>query len=204
MSLYLYDDARVKRIWKSRKADVSLEFYHVDETNTLRRAVSWVVDIVVVISLAWFAAYGFGTQIRIAGQSMMPGLEGDDVVLMDRLTYDFTEPARFDVVVFQREDRKSNVKRVIGLPGEVVQIKDGFIYIDGERLEADNGLDQAVLAGLAENPVTLGEDEYFLLGDNRDGSEDSRFINIGNVKREQIQGKIWLRLLPLIHIGFVE
>ena len=93
---------------------------------------------------------------------------------------------------------------MIGLPGEVVQIIDGYIYIDGQRLEADNGLDRVVLAGLAENPVTLGEGEYFLLGDNRDGSEDSRFANIGNVNRNQIQGKIWMRLLPLIHIGLVE
>ena len=65
-------------------------------------------------------------------------------------------------------------------------------------------MDRVVLAGLAENPVTLGEGEYFLLGDNRDGSEDSRFANIGNVNRNQIQGKIWMRLLPLIHIGLVE
>lgn len=170
----------------------------------MRKVVGWIVDIVVVISLAWFVAYGFGTQVKIAGQSMMPGLQGDDVVLMDRLTYDFGDPARFDVVVFEREDHKSNVKRVIGLPGEVVQIIDGYIYIDGQRLEADNGLDRVVLAGLAENPVTLGEGEYFLLGDNRDGSEDSRFVNIGNVNRNQIQGKIWMRLLPLIHIGLVE
>lgn len=181
-----------------------MEFYHVEETNTLRRVVGWIVDIVVVISLAWFVTYEFGAQVRITGQSMMPGLERDDVVLMNRLVYDFTDPARFDVVVFQREDRKANIKRVIGLPGEVVQIIDGYIYIDGERLEADGGLDRAVLAGLAENPVTLGEDEYFLLGDNRDQSEDSRFVNIGNVNRKQIQGKIWLRLLPLIHIGLVE
>ncbi len=170
----------------------------------MRKVIGWIVDIVVVISLAWFVAYGFGTQVKIAGQSMMPGLQGDDVVLMDRLTYDFGDPARFDVVVFEREDHKSNVKRVIGLPGEVVQIIDGYIYIDGQRLEADNGLDRVVLAGLAENPVTLGKGEYFLLGDNRDGSEDSRFANIGNVNRNQIQGKIWMRLLPLIHIGLVE
>ena len=61
-----------------------------------------------------------------------------------------------------------------------------------------------ILAGIAENPVTLGEDEYFLLGDNRDQSEDSRFANVGNVRREQIQGKVWLRLLPLVDIGLVE
>ena len=108
------------------------------------------------------------------------------------------------MVVFEREDGKSNIKRVIGLPGEEVQIRDGFVYIDGEKLEAERGLNTAVLPGLAENPVTLGEDEYFLLGDNREGSEDSRFVNIGNVKRDQIQGKVWLRLMPLLDIGLIE
>lgn len=135
---------------------------------------------------------------------MAPQLCSDNVVLIDRLCYDWRQPNRFDVVVFEREDRKSNVKRVIGLPGEEVQIIDGFIYIDGQKLDAENDLSRVVLAGLAENPVTLGEDEYFLLGDNRDGSEDSRFANIGNVKRSQIQGKIWLRLIPLIDIKLVE
>ncbi len=186
------------------KAGVSLEFYQVEETNTLRRGICWIVDIVVVISLAWFVVYGFGTQIRIMGQSMAPLLRGDDVVLMDRLTYDFKDPDRLDIVVFEREDHKSNVKRVIGLPGEVVQVIDGVVHIDGSPLKASRALDQVVLAGIAENPVTLGEDEYFLMGDNRDQSEDSRFENIGNVKREQIRGKVWLRLLPLVEIGLVE
>lgn len=181
-----------------------MEFYQVEETNMLRQVIKWIVDIIVVISLAWFAVYGFGTQVRIVGQSMMPELKEEDVVLMNRLVYDFGDPDRFDVVVFDREDRKSNVKRVIGLPGETVQIKSGYLYIDGVRLEAEDNLDQVALAGLAENPVTLGEDEYFLLGDNRDGSEDSRFANIGNVKRKQIQGKIWLRLMPLIDLELIE
>ena len=176
----------------------------MEETNTLRRIIKWIVDIIVVVSLAWFAVYSFGSQVRIVGQSMMPELKEEDVVLMNRLVYDFSDPDRFDVVVFDREDRKSNVKRVIGLPGETVQIKSGYIYIDEKRLEAAKGLDQVALAGLAENPITLGENEYFLLGDNRDGSEDSRFVNIGNVKRKQIQGQIWLRLMPLIDLQLIE
>ncbi len=175
----------------------------MEDTTPLRRAIKWIVDIVVVISLAWFVVYGFGVQIKIAGQSMAPLLSGEDVVLM-KLSYRFSDIERFDIVVFEREDGKSNVKRVIGLPGEEVQIRDGFVYIDGEKLEAERGLNTAVLPGLAENPVTLGEDEYFLLGDNREGSEDSRFVNIGNVKRDQIQGKVWLRLMPLLDIGLIE
>ena len=109
-----------------------------------------------------------------------------------------------DIVVFERGDNKTNVKRVIGLPGEEVLIQGGYIYINGERLEAEERLEQVSLAGLAESPVRLGEDEYFLLGDNRDSSEDSRFANVGNVKRTQILGKVWLRIYPLMDIRLIR
>lgn len=181
-----------------------MELYQIEETNRLRRIINWIVDIVVMLSLAWLVVYEFGAQILIVGQSMTPELNGGDVVLMDRLTYDFEEPKRFDVVVFEREDHKSNVKRIIGLPGETVQIQSGYIYINGQYLDIDRDLNQVSLAGMAQNPIVLAEDEYFLLGDNRDSSEDSRFANIGNVKREQIRGKIWLRLVPIIEIKLVK
>ncbi len=181
-----------------------MEFYQMEESNILRRVFKWMVDVVVVISLAWFVIYSFGAQVRIAGQSMMPRLADKDVVLVDRLSYDFGAPGRFDVVVFKREDDKSNVKRVIGLPGETVQIKEGFLYLDGKRLDMGEDFEPISLAGLAENPVVLEEEEYFLLGDNPDSSEDSRFANIGNVKRKQIEGKVWFRLMPLINMGFVK
>lgn len=181
-----------------------MEFYQVKETNTLRRVVGWIVDVIVVIALAFFTVYGFGSQVEIAGQSMIPLLQSEDAVLMNRLIYEFTSPKRFDVVVFQREDKKYNVKRVIGLPGEVIQIKGGSIYIDNQLLEAADNLGLVSLAGLAENPIELGGDEYFLLGDNRDGSEDSRFANIGNVNRKQIMGKVWIRISPFINIDLIS
>lgn len=181
-----------------------MEFYQTEKTNLLRRIVGWIVDIIVVVSIGWFAVYSFGTQVRMVGHSMLPVLKSEDVVLMNRLIYDFGSPQRFDVVVFQREDEKTNIKRVIGLPGESVQIKGGLIYIDGMPLEESHGLNEVSLAGLASEPVLLGEDEYFLLGDNREGSEDSRFANIGNVNRKQILGKVWLKALPVIEIELIE
>lgn len=181
-----------------------MEFYHSEENNKLRHVVNWVVDVVVVIALAWFLVYAFGTRIPITGHSMTPLLEPQDVVLMDRLAYDFGSPDRFDVVVYKREDQKMNVKRVIGLPGETVQIKNSAVYIDGERLSEPEGLGRISLGGLAENPIKLGEEEYFLLGDNRDSSEDSRFSNIGNVSKEQIQGRVWFRLLPFKNIELIR
>ena len=128
-------------------------------------------------------------------------LENGDVVLMNRLPGFLFGPGRFDLAVFRREDGKMNVKRVIGLPGETVQITGGYIYIDGELLQAEDGLNQVSLAGIAQHPVTLGRDEYFVLGDNRESSEDSRFVNIGNIKREQITGNAWIRIQPLVRFG---
>ena len=177
-----------------------MDFYEEDK-SLLRRIMNWMVDIILVIVFAWFTVYMCGTEVRIAGNSMDPALESGDVVLMNRLPGVLFGPGRFDLAVFEREDQKTNVKRVIGLPGETVQITGGHIYIDGELLEAGDGLDEVSLAGLAEHPITLGKDEYFLLGDNRESSEDSRFINIGNVKREQIIGTVWIRILPVIRFG---
>jgi signal peptidase I len=181
-----------------------MEFYYSDDNNKLRHVVNWVVDIVVVIAFAWFLVYAYGTQIEISGHSMNPLLESNNVVLMDRLSYDFGSPKRFDVVVFQRDDQKMNVKRVIGLPGETVRIKKSDIYINDVKLEEPVGVSRITLAGIAEKPVKLGEDEYFLLGDNRDSSEDSRFSNIGNVSGSQIKGKVWFRMLPLGKMGFIH
>ena len=126
-------------------------------------------------------------------------LENGNVVFINELCYNFLEPARLDVVLFESADDESRtfVKRIIGLPGETVQIVDGAVLIDGEAASLPDGLDLAAIPGLAKDPVTLEENEYFMLGDNRDSSEDSRFVNVGKVNRSQIVGKIWLRVSPL-------
>ena len=152
------------------------------------------------------SVYAFGSQVTVSGNSMSPLLNSNDVVLINQLVYDLGTPSRFDVVVFEREDRKMNIKRIIGLPGETVQIIDGQVFINGQLLEME-GIQEPkkiALAGLAENPVELGEDEYFLLGDNRDSSEDSRFSNVGNVKGTQIIGKVWLQIYPTMEFGRIQ
>lgn len=180
-----------------------MEYYMNEDTAWLRRAIHWAADVVLVIAVSWFLVYGFCQQVRISGNSMQPLLDPGDVVLVNRLAYDLAAPSRFDVVVFEREDHQKNVKRVVGLPGETVQIRGGVLYIDNQPLEGEEGLEQVSIAGLAELPIHLGEDEYFLLGDNRDSSEDSRFSNIGNVKREQIKGRVWLRILPVLNLKLI-
>lgn len=169
----------------------------------VQQAVRWIVRIIVLIALAWFLVYSFFSQAEISGHSMEPGLTSDDVVLVDTLKYRFFSPSRMDVVVFLRPDGKENVKRIAGLPGETVVIQNGHIYIDGTLL-SDSRISEISLAGIAGNPVVLGDQEYFLIGDNADSSEDSRFANIGNVRKSQIIGKAWLKLLPLKHFGLIR
>ena len=174
------------------------------EISPLHSMIYWIADVAVVLVLAVFVVLFFCHRVTVTGQSMDPTLGASDVVLVDRVHYHFDEPARFDVIVFEKENNravKKYVKRVIGLPGETVQIIEEIVYIDGEPLKGEAGLEHVTLAGLASRPIVLGPNEYFVLGDNRDSSEDSRFSNIGNVKREEIQGRVWLRVSPFSKFG---
>ena len=126
---------------------------------------------------------------------------------MDQLSYHCSEPEPFHIIVFpfQYEENTYYVKRIIGLPGETVQIDlEGNIYINGEILEEDYGLEPILFPGLAAEPITLGEDEYFVLGDNRNNSSDSRDASVGNIHRDDIVGKAWVRIWPLNKIGVLK
>lgn len=173
----------------------------------LRSAVNWIVDIVMVLILAVLAIRFYGDKVTIIGSSMKPMLESDDVVLLDELCYTFSGPARFDVISFRVEDGADGrcyVKRIIGLPGETVQIKDGLVLINGVCPDEKNVWYQAAVPGIASEPVVLGENEYFVLGDNRASSEDSRFADVGNVRFEQIEGRLWLLFSPFLRMKLIK
>lgn len=143
----------------------------------------------------------------VNGISMCPTLYNNDNLIVDKISYRFHEPERFDVVVFPYEYTKNTyyIKRIIGLPGETVRIDtDGNIYINEVLIEEHYGAEVINEPGIAINGVTLGEDEYFVLGDNRNHSSDSRTVAVGNIKREKIIGKAWVRIYPFNSIGVVE
>ncbi len=174
------------------------------EISPLHSAVYWIADVAVALVLAVFVVLFFCDRVTVTGQSMEPTLSATEEVLVNRVRYHFAEPERFDVIVFEKENNsavKKYVKRVIGLPGETVQIIEEVVYINGEPLKGETGLNHVTLSGLASKPIVLGADEYFVLGDNRESSEDSRFSNIGNVKRGEIQGIVWLRVSPFQKFG---
>lgn len=137
---------------------------------------------------------------------MAETLNGGDEILVNRFIYKVTNPKQNDIVVFlPNGNEKSHyyVKRVVAVPGDTVLIQDGALYVNGELFDEEIEVASMEDAGLAAEEITLGEDEYFVLGDNRNNSEDSRYANIGNIKKEYIIGKAWFRVAPWGDIGFL-
>lgn len=137
---------------------------------------------------------------------MRPTLSDGDNLIVDKLSYRFSDPERFDIIVFpyQYQEDTYYIKRIIGMPGETVQVIDGMIYINGELLEENYGSEVMLYAGAASEPLELGADEYFVLGDNRNNSSDSRDPSVGNIRRDQIIGKAFVRIWPLNTIGILK
>jgi len=161
--------------------------------------VLWIVEIAVAVLLGWLIVqYGI-ERMAVSGSSMEGVLSANDSVIIEKLTGKLWGYRRFDIIAFeqeQNEHRYYNVKRILGLPGETVQIVGGKLYINGEELQDVYSGEGMANAGVAGNEIVLEDNEYFVLGDNRNNSEDSRFANIGNIVKTDIIGKIWLRLSP--------
>ena len=129
-------------------------------------------------------------------------LSDGDHLIVDKISYRFREPQRYEIVVFPYRYEKNTyyIKRIIGLPGETVQIVDGYIYINGKQLDEHYGNEIIEEAGMAAEPVTLGEDEYFVMGDNRNNSNDAREWETHYVSRDEVLGKAWFRYYPSIKV----
>lgn len=151
-----------------------------------------ILSVALIVAAALFLNHFVISVAVVDGDSMEPALHDGERVWIDRFRYRFAEPERYDIVVFRyryRDDRYY-MKRIIGLPGETVQIIDGSVYVDGKALDEAYGMEPMEKAKRAEEPVLLGADEYFVLGDNRNHSTDSRDSDVANVAREQITGKV--------------
>ncbi len=162
--------------------------------------------IVVVLSVVFVPKY-IAQRTVVDGESMMNTLNDGDNLIVEKLSYRFSEPDRFDIVVFYpfgKKEKEYYIKRVIGLPGEYVCIKDSTIYIDGEELKENYGKAPIRYAGIAADGITLGEDEYFLMGDNRLESFDSRYPEIGPVSEDKIAGRAVLRIYPFKQFGLLN
>lgn len=172
-----------------------------------KEIMAWVVQIAAVVFMAYVCVSCFGVRSNVVGQAMSDTLNNGDQVLINKFIYVISNPKSGDVVVFlPNGNEKSHyyVRRVIAVPGDTVQIKDGAVHVNGvlynEKIEVASMED----AGIAGEEIKLGENEYFVLGDNRNNSEDSRYANIGNIKKEHIVGQAWFCLESENGMGFIH
>lgn len=175
----------------------------------MRELLNTAIYLLCVLGAVWLVITFVGQRTEVKGASMENTLHNGDNLIVDKLSYRFHDPERFDIIVFpfQFQDNTYYIKRIIGLPGETVQIMDdGSIYINGEKLEENYGMEviKPETIGRAAEPIELGDDEYFVMGDNRNNSSDSRTDMVGNIKRENIIGKAWLRIWPVSDFGILQ
>ena len=173
----------------------------------LKEVLSTSLYLLVVLALTFLVITFVGQRTKVIGSSMEPMLKDGDNLIVDKISYRFHEPERFDIIVFpfRYAEKTYYIKRIIGMPGETVFIdENGSIYINGELLEESYGKEVIANPGRAYEPVELGKDEYFVLGDNRNNSRDGRDPSVGNIMRENIIGRAWLRIWPLNKFGFIK
>ena len=173
----------------------------------IKSVIVWIIEIFFVI-LAAYLIIEYGVEkTTMMGISMNTTLNDGDKIIINKVAYSKKEPKRYDVIVFNQNRSGHgyyNIKRVIGLPGETVEIINGYVYINDEKLEEEIPVEPMNIAGLAKEPLVLQENEFFVLGDNRNYSEDSRFANVGIVVKNDIIGKAWLRLSPFAIIDKIN
>lgn len=157
-----------------------------------------------VLFLSFLIVRYVGQRTEVIGNSMVPTLQDEDQLITDKITYRFRDPERFDIIVFPHEPvNEFYIKRIIGMPGETVEIsEDGTIFINGKELGEEYGYG-ITLPQERKGEIVLGEDEYFVLGDNREVSLDSRYKEVGNIPRSIIIGRAWLRLYPFSEFGLL-
>lgn len=174
--------------------------------SVLREFFNWIIYLAIVCAVVYLIVHFVGERTEVKGDSMYPALCDGDNLIVDKITYRFSDPKRFDIVVFpfRYQEDTFYIKRVIGLPGETVQIFEGEIYINGKKLADPYGQELISNPGLASEPITLGENEYFVLGDNRNNSTDSREPSVGKIDREQIVGRALMRIWPLNQMGLLK
>ena len=195
---------KIEGLKESRAVSEARERLRDDRT---RGIVKWVFEIIVTLVFAVLVAISAFQTVTLQESAMEPTYSVGQKFFVNRALYKIKSPKRGDVIVFKTsasDDAALHIRRVIGLPGETVQIKEGQIYINGNVYEENGAYQEIADGGLADSAITLESGEYFVLGDNRNNSEDSRFSDIGNISKKYIVGKIWFTVSPKSKIGFIR
>ena len=177
------------------------------EDSKLKKVLVWVFEIVVTLIFAVLTSMMLFQSVTMQESSMEPTLAVGSRYFVNKLAYKTSSPQRGDIIVFRTNgsaDAALHIRRVIGLPGETIQIVNGRILINGEAYKEGKDFPSINNPGMAANAITLEAGEYFVLGDNRNNSEDSRYGDIGKVNKKYITGKLWFQISPKKDIGPLE
>ncbi|NLJ80621.1 MAG: signal peptidase I [Firmicutes bacterium] len=168
----------------------------------------YVESLAIAIVLALFIITFIAQSFLVEGSSMEPSLHHGQRLLVEKVSYRFGEPQRGEIIVFKYpgDRRRKFIKRVIGVPGDEVLIKNGFLYINGVRLEEDfiNGPTYGSYSAPSHGPLSVPLDHYFVLGDNRRNSDDSRYPDVGFIPKKEIVGRALFVYWPLTQIGLAK
>ena len=201
---------RFKYLKRKREKERMRELREVEEAqkevSIWKEILGWILYIAIILGVTYLIITYVGQRTRVSGDSMESTLHTGDNLIVDKISYRFRDPERYEIIVFpyRYQENTFYIKRIMGLPGETVQIKDGYLYINGERSDEDYGLERMNSGGIAEEEIVLGEDEYFVLGDNRNESSDSRDPRVGVLHRDELIGRAWVRIWPLNNIGVIS
>ena len=176
------------------------------EKSTAQNILGTIAYIIGVCVFVFLILHFVGQRTVVNGSSMDTTLANGQNLVMDKLSYRFHDPERYDIIVFpyQHAENTYYIKRIIGLPGDTVQVIDGYVYINGKKLDEHYGAEGMEDPGIAAEPIKLGDDEYFVLGDNRNHSSDSRVASVGVLTRDMLIGRAWVRIYPFNKIGVIK
>lgn len=182
-----------------------------DDFNIFKEILEMGIYFIVIVIIFLLLQHFVGQHIEVNGSSMENTLSHKDHLILEKVSYHFGEPTRYDIVVFrpymtEEKEEKYYIKRLIGMPGDRIQVIEGEIYINDEILPESYSTEAIKDSryGIAKEEIVLDEDEYFLMGDNRNNSTDSRDKSIGPVKRDAIIGRAWVRIWPLSKFEIID
>ncbi len=188
----------------------TVEVSSVEKTSSVFASIgkfifSFIETIVVALVISVVLYLFIMTPHEVVGRSMDPTYQDGEYLMANKLLYDLSTPKRGDVIIFKYSETQDFIKRVIGLPGETVGLQDGRIYINGKVLDESGYLDDAIYTNGSDylhegETITLGEEEYFVCGDNRPHSSDSR--TFGPITKDQVKAKSWLVYYPFSNLRF--
>lgn len=195
--------------WKENPAiqETRIKVEEKLEDRKVRRTLNWIFQILVALVFGILVGISLFQSVTMQENSMEPTLQVGERFFVNRALYKVSSPKRDDIIVYKTsgsDDAALHIGRVIGLPGEIVQISNGNILINGEVYDENHDFPEISNAGVASSGISLESGEYFILGDNRNNSEDSRYGDIGNINKKYIVGKVWFIISPKDKFGFLK